>query len=207
MPNWCYSRVWIKTDEQSARKLYDALNEALDIEPQENTWLGKLLIFTGVSVEDAEDAEKCGVQCRGSIENYELECNKGSLSGEVRIEMCSAWKPQFGALKRFVDYVLDDAFYLVEYNAEEDGCGAYFANDDSADKWQICYSGEHSGLQALEALYNFCCDEDVREGLAAVVGEYGKLEDLIEKASALAEEDGGFLEMHKYQYADWTDFT
>ena len=213
MANWCYSRVWIETDAGSARRLYDALEAAMSKEYDASicapNWVGKLLISTGVSVEDAKDVKKCKVDCLCFVEHYEL--NAGSEffgdSGEVKIELCSAGRPLFGALKRFLDYVLDGAFYLVEYEAEEDGCGAYYANGATSGTWRIDYCGYDEAFAKFQQTCSFWDDDVVLEGLEKLLGKTGKLEDLMQEASERAEQDDGCLEFHKYEFVDWLDFT
>ena len=205
MPNWCWSQVHICTDEEKLNKLYEEMKKALSSNKLGadfgNEWLGNLLVYTGM---DSEEVIHGHIGCRGSITDYGIDDN-----GELIMNLETAWNPQFGAIKKFIEFVLgEDAEYDFYYTAEESGCGLFCSNeDDMIDTYQIDTFDADEALDHLVAFYSYTTEDDLHRGLVEYLGHDGEFEDLLEEASKKAEEEGRGLYFNKYEYIDWLDFT
>jgi len=205
MPNWCWSQVHISTDEEKLNKLFGEMSIALSSNPLGadfgNEWLGNLLVYTGM---DKDEVISGHIGCRGSITDFGIDDN-----GELMMNLETAWNPQFGAIKKFIEFVLGkDAEYGFRYTAEESGCGLYCSNDDEViDTYHIDAWDCDDALDHLIAFYSYTTEDDLKCGLEEYLGHDGEFDDLMEEATAKAEEDGRGLYFNKYDYIDWHDFT
>ena len=220
MPNWCWSQVHISTDEEKLNKLYEEMKKALSSNPLGadfgNEWLGNLLVYTGM---DKDEVLHGHINCRGSITDYDIDEN-----GELMMTLETAWSPQFGAIKAFIEYVLDDENdedakydYDFRYTAEESGCELYCSNEDGTvgayyiDAWN---PNDDADMDALSANYSYCYEDDVKRGLIKFLeakglptdGSFEELCDRVKKAFEGEDCENGFVSFHQYDYVDWTDF-
>ena len=215
MPNWCWSQVHISTDEEKLNKIYEEMKKALSSNPLAasfgNKWLGNLLVYTGM---DKDEVLYGNIRCRGSIADYGIDDN-----GELMMNLDTAWNPQFGAIKKFIEYVLgEDAEYDFQYTAEESGCELYCSNEDEVvdtyyiDAWNPNGDGD---LDELCANYSYCGEETLTKGLIKFLeakglptdGSFEELCDRVKEAVEGEDCENGFVSFHKYDYVDWLDFT
>lgn len=212
MPNWCWSQVHISTDEEKLNKLYEEMKKALSSNPLGadfgNEWLGNLLVYTGM---DKDEVIYGHIGCRGSITDFGIDDN-----GELMMNLETAWNPQFGAIKKFIEYVLgEDAEYDFRYTSEESGCELYCSNDDEVvdtyyiDAWNPNGDGD---IDELAANYSYCDEETLTKGLikfleAKGLPTAGELRYRVKKAVEGEDRESGFISFHKYDYVDWLDFT
>lgn len=220
MPNWCWSQVHISTDEEKLNKIYEEMDKALSSNPLGadfgNEWLGNLLVYIGMSKDEVISGP---INCRGSITEYDIDDN-----GELVMNLETAWSPQFGAIKAFIEYVLNDENdedakydYDFRYTAEESGCELYYSNDDETvgtyyvDIWNP--NGD-SDLDGLYENYSYCDEETLTEGLIKFLeakglptdGTFEELCDRVQKSVKGEDCENGYVGFHKYEYADWYDF-
>ena len=216
MPNWCWSQVHISTDEEKLNKIYEEMKKALSSNKLGadfgNEWLGNLLVYTGM---DKDEVIHGHINCRGSITDFDIDDN-----GELMMNLETAWNPQFGAIKKFIEYVLgEDAEYDFRYTAEESGCELYCSNDDEVvdtyyiDAWNPNGDGD---LDELHANYSYCDEETLTKGLIKFLeakgllildGSFEELCDRVKEAVEGEDRESGFVSFHKYEYVDWLDFT
>ena len=203
MPNWCWSQVHISADAGKLNKLEEAMKKALSKEDTSdfgNEWLGNLLIYTGM---DSDEVASGSIRCRGSVTDFGRDEN-----GELMMNLETAWNPQFGAIKRFIEFVLgEDAEYDFRYTAEEEGCELFCSNDDEVvDTYYIDAWDADEALEYLVAYYSYLPEEDLHKGLVEYLGHDGDFEKLLVEAEVKADTDGCGCNFHKYEYVDWLDF-
>lgn len=122
MPNWCFTDVAVKGDEQELTTLYDKMRELenMDKARVENgfgsTWLGCLI--------DALGGDWKEIYCRGWWSNLDGE------EGQITFSIESAWSPS----TEVFDF-LEKKFpsLKIHYYAEEEANGVFVTNDTDSE--------------------------------------------------------------------------
>lgn len=195
MPNWCSSNLTLTAKPEDLDKIENALNSALSKrvlpdEPQyfDNTWLGNLLAYTGMS---REEVEKTDISCRGTIDDV------SRYEDSIVLYISSAWSPQFGALKVFLDYL--DVHPEIIYIAEEFGSDIYVTNDpDYVDTFYLSTDKDN---------WYDLTEQDFRETLVEQYGEHEEFHNLpIDKLIEWALYEFEDVCIHKCEYADFDEW-
>lgn len=128
MPNRCSTHIIFSGDEEALRDFYNKLNTytSKDFISVSNgfgeTWLGNIVVGFGGNYKETD--------CRGYIENLEDEID---INGTVIMDTETAWAPCIDMFDDIIqkNYLDKDGLgkILLDYIAEEFGCGVYITNN------------------------------------------------------------------------------
>lgn len=137
MPNWCFTAVTVRADDENETKqIYDKLNKWL-VEDKDyqsdfgDKWLGNLAVHSGV-LDSYDEIDDSPIACRGHIEDMTLD------DDSIYIAMCTAWGPMLEPLYRAIEKNFGLDGITITYTAEEPGNHLYITNDDEfVDKYLV----------------------------------------------------------------------
>jgi len=122
MPNWCYTRYTIKTEDKGAKKLFNLLEKwqeegTIIKHSWDNNWLG-LVVEKGLEMDPLSEE----IECIGWISNLELDCDN-----KLFVSVNTAWKPMHEMWLMLVDKYIPGANII--YTSIEQNIGIYQTNE------------------------------------------------------------------------------
>lgn len=137
MPNWCSTSYYVYgNDKMEILRFFMDVKLAMEIGKEEkkdpacfgSEWLGNIYLQAGCK-RTADDAEwKDGwIECRGSVEHFELDLDVDKTPKGVLLRCETAWDPMNGSFERMLREHYPGLEMVCE--AEEYGCDLYY-NDD-----------------------------------------------------------------------------
>lgn len=195
MPNWCFTNLKIESDNKSViEKIGKAMEDALSKRylPDEpyylDNWLGNLLCYTGMTVEEVNESE---IRCRGSVDYLE------TAGDEIVMDLSTAWSPQLGAVKKFLEHleVPEDSVHLF-YTAEEPGCDIFCTNDPDIEGTYTLDDCDSDTLYELS-------ESEFRDAMAEKFGEHDEIRNLpIDDLISWAYDEFDTFSAHRFDYED-----
>lgn len=194
MPNWCYTNITIYHEsETEVEKLEKLIDEWTSKDHMENgfglKWLGNIVLGSGVGTVDT--GKQTDLRCRGSIVDY---CRNGN---ELTINTETAWTANLQMWVKVIEKYLPDA--ELTYNTEELGCDISHTNDpDLVGRYILDYYGDGDFESDWEA-----SEDTARKVLQELLNT---TETDLEKLIQMTYEDDLDISVHKWEYADVTDW-
>lgn len=148
MPNWCYSKVCVYSqNKENITDLSNKLDEWLDsptLAPMawggRAEWLGNILLHCGFPM--SEVCEGVYGRCRGEI-NFIDDIEVRKISGKIYYGLIitteTAWGPMLKMWNNVINKLYpDDETMELAYDADEDECGCELYWRDDENNW--CHS-------------------------------------------------------------------
>ena len=203
MPNWCSTTFFIYGDEVELCKFYmdltAATSEHPNFDPQDNSWnthwIGNMFLQAGYIEKEA----LTDLECRGSIEGFELTEDKTGRKGVLLSEEI-AWGPNPTSIRKMIDEKYRGKLDFV-YIAEESGMGVYINTDVDGvmfeERWLVEWEDEF-GVHSERCT----CDEELAWDLSDVLGK--SVEEILDMISddQLDEITELFKEKHEEESED-----
>ena len=192
MPNWCMTTMTIHPASETkpfSKEMLEKLETAIDTnylgdDPWtfHESWLGNLLCATGMTPEEVTNG---GIRCRGRVAYCETS------EEEIYLQVETAWCPQLGAVKKFLDHFGAEAEII--YSAEEPGTEVYYTNDPD-EEGSFIFDDFNVG-----SFYDLS-ESDLREMLTEKCGKHDEIDNLpVKELIAWALNNYDDLSIHQFE--------
>ena len=203
MPNWCYTDIKIKCEnDEAARGLNSKIEEWISSDYAENNfgknWLGNIVGNSGIdSMEDGGDFH---LRCRGVLSYLEQVRDILFVSTET------AWEPMLKMWTMICDKYLGEGKYKLFYIADEQGGGVFNSNDPAYVGTYYLYMDETPETRLLRDLIGAYSYYELRgDVIVPVLQRYLNTDEKNE--DVLLDElwdspAGKYIEIRRCEYAD-----
>lgn len=207
MPNWCYTRLRITSNNiDKLKELYSNIQEWTSKDYCSNgfgnNWLGNVVGNSGIAkcnfdnagnmIKDFHTDKDESIACRGTLTELELENDE-----VIHIGQETAWRTMARMWVLICEKYLGDD-YDITFDSEECGCGLYETNDPTIEGlYVIDIWGELPEELNWESDWDASKDKVIKFCQEALKTEETDIDKLLEMAEEL-----DWVSIHKWEFTD-----